>query len=839
MGRSIARRSLCVSQILVAWSLLSVASGAEPSDRATTVSKHSFVLDGPSKEPLLGMLLGNGDLGASVWADGDALVFTLGKNDVWDRRYNTTHDRPIVTYDELIEQVVKGKWNFKDPGNYYCSQPVESNYSPTPKPVGQVRLVGLGKISNLRLRLADATLTLDTPNGQVTAFLERSRNVLCLRLPASVGKDLRVEVFRPRETLDWSKPAMNTFMSSPTRENASDPANAPLAPPETGVTGNAFWVLQRIPGEPTFPDGFGVAVAATLAGAAGKMSQETDRMVCQVTSTQGPWVRVAVGVRTTGDGDPDPTAGACRLAAAAASDPWERIYEGHSEQWERFWSRSAVEICAREGTEAALAEDAILAEGLYYQNLYLLACCSRPGAVAPSLIGNWIWLDLAPWHGIYMLDYNFQQTFWPTFVCNHAELAEPYFDRFRQTFPLAMKNTPLAYGKDAKGASFNPGDYPIRHDGLLYAGYLFNPIMETSAWVMQHYWHHWQYVGDREFLERETYPKMLEVARFYEWLLHRNEREDLASVVPKDGRLHIIPTFSPEHWGAVTPRFERNRDSASAIAFIRYHLLATAEAADLLKRDGEEAARWRGLAKRLPDYPTYEAPEGTIYVDVLGAPPIEYNNPIPLFPVFPGEDPTFWANPDQVEIARRTARVIKTNGTNSMVSLGVARARLGIADSLAQFLADARRRLYANGVLELALPDKHPRFMKLGVYTENFAAAGVIAEHLLQSHPDATGRPLLRLFPALPASMDARFSGLVGEGAFEVAAQRRQGRVTEVALTSRRGARCRLLNPWGTSQATLSVEGKKGGTIGGEVLEFPTEAGKSYVLVCTDNQTGK
>ena len=100
-------------------------------------------------------------------------------------------------------------------------------------------------------------------------------------------------------------------MSTPTPENARDPANAPLAPPETGISGKAFWTLQRIPAEPTFPNGFAVAAAATLAGAEGEMSQETDRAVCQVSSTQGPWVTIAVAVRTTGDGEAD--AGGGRL----------------------------------------------------------------------------------------------------------------------------------------------------------------------------------------------------------------------------------------------------------------------------------------------------------------------------------------------------------------------------------------------------------------------------------------------------------------------------------------------------------------------------------------------
>lgn len=810
----------------------------EPAEGAAIVSKHDFVLASPPQEPLLGLLLGNGDLGASVWADGDTLVFTLGKNDVWDRRYNTSHDRPVVTHDQLIEQMTKGTWDTKDPKNYYCSQPVEFNFSPTPKPVGQVRLCGLGAISHLRLRLADATLTFDTPQGQATAFLESARNVLLIRLPASAAQGLRAEVFRPRETLDWTQPPPNGFMSTPTPESARDPANAPLAPPETGSSGQAFWTLQRIPAEATFPNGFAVATAARFAGAEGEIVQATDRVACQVSSTQGPWVTLAVAVRTTSDRDADPKVGACQLAQVAAHEDWEKLHTQHASQWERFWSRSSVEIQAGEGADTAVAQDASLAEQLFYHNLYLLACCSRPGATAPGLLGNWIWTDLAPWHGIYMLNYNFEQTFWPAFICNHAELAQPYFERVCATFPVALKNTAFAYGPEAPGASFTATDYPIRRDRLMYPAYVYDTTMEISAWVVQHFWRHWQYVGDRAFLEQHTYPMLADVARFYEWFLHRSEREDCAPYVPKDGRLHVFPTFSPEHWGIVTPRFERNRDSASAIAFIRSHLLATAEAADLLQRDAEEASRWRQLAQRLPDYPTQETPQGTIFVDVAGAPPIEYNLPVPLVPIFPAEDPTFWANPEQVAIARRTAQVIQTNGNNSLVILGVVRARLGVADSLGQFLADVRRRLYPNGVIEMALPEKSPRFLKGGVYTENFAAAGVIAEHLLQSHSDATGKPLLQLFPALPDKVDARFAGLVGEGGFEVTAERRQGHVTQITLTSRRGAPCRFLNPWGKREARLCVKGEKIGTVAGEVLELPTQVGETYVLTCPTDKAG-
>jgi hypothetical protein len=79
--------------------------------------------------------------------------------------------------------------------------------------------------------------------------------------------------------------------------------------------------------------------------------------------------------------------------------------------------------------------------------------------------------------------------------------------------------------------------------------------------------------------------------------------------------------------------------------------------------------------------------------------------------------------------------------------------------------------------------------------------------------------------------MDASFARLVAEGAFEVTAERKKGHITEVILLSRRGASCRILNPWGNRSATLSTEGKNIATMAGEILEFPTQSDMTCLLV--------
>ncbi len=58
-----------------------------------------------------------------------------------------------------------------------------------------------------------------------------------------------------------------------------------------------------------------------------------------------------------------------------------------------------------------------------------------------------------------------------------------------------------------------------------------------SAWYAQHYWEHYAFSGDREFLRKTAYPVLKEVTEF--WEDHLVARADGALVTP-DG-------WSPEH----------------------------------------------------------------------------------------------------------------------------------------------------------------------------------------------------------------------------------------------------------------------------------------------------
>ena len=82
--------------------------------------------------------------------------------------------------------------------------------------------------------------------------------------------------------------------------------------------------------------------------------------------------------------------------------------------WKRFWNKSAIEIPDKK------------IQAFYYGSLYLFACSSAPGHIAPGLWGNFITSTGMAWNGDYTLDYNYEAPYWAAYPTNHLALADNY-----------------------------------------------------------------------------------------------------------------------------------------------------------------------------------------------------------------------------------------------------------------------------------------------------------------------------------------------------------------------------------------------------------------------------
>jgi hypothetical protein len=117
--------------------------------------------------------------------------------------------------------------------------------------------------------------------------------------------------------------------------------------------------------------------------------------------------------------------------------------------------------------------------------------------------------------------------------------------------------------------------------------------------------------------------------------------------------------------------------------------------------------------------------------------------------------------------------------------------------------------------------------------TEQVCINRLVTELLLQSVGGA-----IRIFPAWPASADARFHKLPAERGFAVSAEQASGRIASVKLHSSIGGAVKLLSPWKggfrvtdeSSGAAVSV------TADGEVGSFATTAGTTYRIEPADRK---
>jgi hypothetical protein len=116
---------------------------------------------------------------------------------------------------------------------------------------------------------------------------------------------------------------------------------------------------------------------------------------------------------------------------------------------------------------------------------------------------------------------------------------------------------------------------------------------------------------------------------------------------------------------------------------------------------------------------------------------------------------------------------------------------------------------------------------RAGAWTESLGVIAPLQEMMLQSWDGA-----LRIFPAWPKGLDARFETLRAEGALLVSAAWSQGRVASLEILSEKGAPCRLYSPWSSGLQVTDQNGQPvavaADTFGR--ASFDTRAGTRYVV---------
>lgn len=769
------------------------------------------------RDPQDALLLENDIVGARLWGPATQPTLSIGRADIWDRRWFAER-QPLVTLARLRELAMADRLSEVAPEVNRTVYNLYGQYDfPCPKPGGQV-ILGLPFATAAGARVlpdGGVELQAEGPGGRLTAtifvMLTRPLVVVDCRPDGPAVNGCWVRVYRHRDTVRPGEAADPTLGG---RQEAS--GFEPLPAPRTVLTGEVFGVAQDFFPDMTFPTGFTAALGVTLPGGVarvelredqeglgtplwaereGRIDHGTVKRYTPINQAPGaaatvhppaghPFVVVA-GITTTQDA-PDAAAELRRLLDDARRLGLQGLLDEQRQarlQCRRpFRARVTVRPAnlkaaaiygvtsmdtSQHGETLELAAREIVMPRLrkpdgYYSDVPLC-----------TIGGTKLWFqDAGLWHNDFHLN---ELRAEPMLTLGLFPELLPYCDLIATLLPMAEENAREVYG--LPGAMYPLVHFPLRCRGVAHTNLTWEQDLGLNGLVSKPLWLYYRHTGDRKFLRDRAWPVLSACARFCRAYLSEEP----------DGYLHIVPTVSPEHWG-LTARFERNRDALSALTLTRYLLKAAAQAAEILGLASHETREWVSASCRLAPYPTCPTAEGPIWVDVAGAPPIEYNVPVPLSAVFWGDDAGLDSPPGVLDLARRTLRNIRIWQPHSF---------------------------YLNWHL------RH----RLGVWTEDTQLA---PEGLLLSYQS------IRIFPNVPPSGEIRMEDFAAEGGFLVSAVRTaDGRIEDVRILSRRGEPCRVANPW--PGQGVSVADEKGRPVvnrsrGARHVEFSSEPEHVYRL---------
>ena len=486
--------------------------------------------------------LGNAFVGSLIWQRDSALRMSLDRIDLWDLRPTDSLSGDRFSYEWVYQQWKNGTYGA-------VQRKLDAPYDQLPAPSKipgaalEFDISTLGPVRSARLTLSGALAEVEWQNGAtLQSFVSATQPIGWFEFNG-VSADMLPNLITPR------------YQSTSAIAGADPVSGQDLR--RLGYKQGQVDHQRRADGgtityhQPSYGD-FSYDVAIEYRIAKGRLIG-----VWSVTSSLVPEK-------------------AQELAAAAIARSISRDYKEHRQWWQQYWDKSSISL-----------PDKVL-ERQYASEIYKLGCVTRHNSPIIPLQGVWTADNglLPPWKGDVHHDLNTQLSYWPCYTGNYLDEGFGYLQTLWNQRETNRAYTRAYFGCDGLAV---PGVATLTGEPM--GGWIQYSLSPTiSAWLAHHFYLHWKYSADPDFLREMGYPYLKEVATFLEQITIKNEQGQRTLRISSSPEIY---DNSPKAWFPTITNFD--------LALIKSAFREATEMAAALEL-GDESAHWAALEKELPAF---------------------------------------------------------------------------------------------------------------------------------------------------------------------------------------------------------------------------------------------